>query len=206
MIKSVDGNVYQILELIGTSAGSTLYRASSLQNGSAAVLKVFKSDAMRAEEIACFYREFEILQAMDLHGVAKPMALVDEPGRLVMILADIEGESLEVVLSRDRLDWPACLRLACQLANILAGLHGAHIVHRDIRPVNMMLSAAQKLSLVDLSRAIRNEPHLIDTGDWPSDGAYDGAYDWAYISPEQTGRMNRAVDYRTDFYLSLIHI
>ena len=197
MVKSDDGNVYRILELIGTSAGSVLYRASCLQNDNGAVLKVFESGSMSPDEIACFRSEYENLQSLDLQGVAKPIALVAEPRRLVMILENIDGKPLEAALGRERLDWPACLRLACQLTDILAGLHAAHIVHRDFRPVNMMLSAAQNLCLVDLSRAIRNEPQTIDTGnqsvaDWP--------YDWAYVSPEQTGRMNRTVDYRTDFY------
>ncbi|MRV71251.1 AAA family ATPase [Duganella sp. FT92W] len=80
-----------------------------------------------------------------------------------------------------------CLRIAGELVQALAGLHAAQLVHRDIRPANIVISQSRDtLRLADLGPAAA------------SDTAAPG--DWAYVSPEQTGRMNRPADYRSDFY------
>ena len=79
------------------------------------------------------------------------------------------------------------LHLASQLAVALADLHAAQLVHRDIRPANIVVTHEHgALKLVDLGPA------------GSAERAVPG--DWAYVSPEQTGRMNRPVDYRSDFY------
>jgi diguanylate cyclase (GGDEF)-like protein/PAS domain S-box-containing protein len=195
VVSCSDGAGYRILELIGTTAASSLYRARSLQHNGGAILKLPESS--RPEQSACFRNEYSTLQALDLPGVVKPIALIEQAPCLMMLLEDAAGEPLEAVLARQRPDWPACLRLACQMARILAGLHGAHLIHQDVRPRNFFLSPAQELFLMDLSRATSDAARA-STAREPS--AADGALDWAYISPEQTGRMNHMVDCRTDFY------
>jgi diguanylate cyclase (GGDEF)-like protein/PAS domain S-box-containing protein len=140
-----------------------------------------------------FRREYALLSSLDVDGVVKPLALVDEPGRLMMVLDGVEGEPLEDVLARHRPGVALCLRWAVQLAHILGGLHAAHIVHRDIRPANLMVSPHNKIRLLDASLATV-EPVAAAPAEHPAVG------DWAYIAPEQTGRMNRAVDHRADFY------
>ena len=183
---------YQILDRIGTTAGSHLYRAQSLQNGAAAVLKVLDPERATPAQTACLRREYEILGSLDLPGVVKPLALIEQDPPMI-VLDSAAGELLESVLARDRLDLSTCLRLASQLADILAGLHGAHLTHRDLRPANLMLTPEGRVWLMDLSLAARDTSETAVV-DFPPVG------DWAYISPEQTGRMNRAVDYRTDLY------
>lgn len=190
---------YQVLALIGKTAGSSLYRARHLPSGRAVLLKMLDQEAMRTERCASFLREFRALQSLNAPGVVKPVALIAEPPQAMMVLADAEGDLLEAVLSRQRLDWQASLRLACQLARILAGLHAAHLTHRDLRPSNFLLGPQDTLCLMDLSRATRDAPQTMAAGTLSqADVAND--LDWAYVSPEQTGRMNRTVDYRTDFY------
>ena len=94
-----------------------------------------------------------------------------------------------------RPDISNCLRLAFQLAHTLADLHVAHVIHRDVRPPNVMVSVDNgRLSLLELRMPSSTEAQQADAGHHPAAG------DWAYFSPEQTGRMNRPVDYRTDFY------
>lgn len=183
---------YQIFERIGTTAGSQLYRAQCLADGTAAVLKLAEPESLPAHA-ARFRREYAILVALDIPGVIKPRELIDEPGRLMMVLDHFEGQAFESVLGQQALDLPRCLRLGLQLANILNGLHAAHVIHHDIRPANLMLLSEEKICLLDLSLATVERTQTA-TADKPTVG------DWAYISPEQTGRMNHAVDYRTDFY------
>ena len=184
---------YQILDRIGTTAGSHLYRARCLEDGAVAVLKVLDPEDAAPAQSARFQREYEILQSLDVPGVVKPVALIHEQGPPMIVLDYVDGELLEDVLTWRRLDVPTCLRLACQLAGILAGLHAAHLTHRDIRPANLMLTPDGRIYVLDLSLAAVDAPETAAAGILP-------AGDWAYISPEQIGRMNRTVDYRTDFY------
>ncbi|HEV7618897.1 MAG TPA: AAA family ATPase, partial [Burkholderiaceae bacterium] len=169
-----------------------------MKDGIPALLKVPNAQHILPAQLSRFQREYDALQSDDIPGLIKPVALVNEDGRPAMVLEDLAGEPLESVLNRHRPDVPTCLRLGSELARILAGLHAAHIIHRDIRPANFMLCLQQgmqqqQLRLLDLSRAaFETQEVAVPGNDLPGD--------WAYVSPEQTGRMHRPLDYRTDFY------
>jgi serine/threonine protein kinase len=127
-----------------------------LKDGTPALLKVPNTKHTVPAQLSRFQREYDAFQSDDIPGLIKPIALVNEDGRPAMVLEDLAGEPLESVLNRHRLDVPACLRLGSELARILAGLHAAHIIHRDIRPANFMLCMQQgmqqqQLRLLDLS-------------------------------------------------------
>ncbi|HEV7816064.1 MAG TPA: protein kinase, partial [Janthinobacterium sp.] len=107
-----------------------------------------------------------------------PIARVNEDGQVSMVLDDVAGDSLETVLNQRRLDLPTCLRLGSELARLLAGLHAAHLIHRDLRPANFMLDAQQQLRLPDLDRAAFETQEAAMPGQ-------DSPGDWAYASPEQ---------------------
>ena len=193
VVIGADGSAYRLLDLVGRTAGALLFRAHSTTTGRGAVVKLLDPAMMVPARIESFKREFNLLHRLDVTGVVKPVALAEGPQRLAMILEDMDAEPLEVVLPRQRLDVTTCLRLACQLARILSDLHAAQVIHRDIRPANLMLFASGEICLVDLYLATV-EAIETATVSRPAVG------DWAYVSPEQTGRMSRPVDLRTDFY------
>jgi PAS domain S-box-containing protein len=148
------------------------------------------------EQLARFQREYELLKALHLPGVARPIALASDGRGSVMVLEDHEGPRLENALAVP-LAVPRTLRLAVQLAQALAGLHEAQIIHRDLRPANLLVDPERaRLFIVDMSRASARAASTLD-----SDGggaAPDG--DLAYVSPEQTGRLRSPVDHRSDLY------
>ena len=185
---------YHLLERICTTAGSHLYRARSVNDGTPALVKTLNDKDILPQHLSRFQREYDALQSNDIPGVIQPIALLSDEGQPIMALEDCAGEPFDTFLNQHTLAVPTCLRLGSGLARILAGLHAAHLIHRDLRPVNFMLDVQHnQLCLLDLSLAI------VDTQDVAGpDHALPG--DWAYVSPEQTGRMNRPVDYRTDFY------
>src|SRR5260370_2568290 len=113
-----------------------------------------------------------------------------------MLLEDWGGEALEGVLSGDsRMALPLCLSIARHLADALAGIDAARVIHRDIRPANILVAPdTGRILLVDFSNSTAQEVKTVSPEEVRPVG------DWAYVSPEQTGRMNRALDYRTDFY------
>ncbi|WP_334190074.1 AAA family ATPase [Noviherbaspirillum sp.] len=187
---------HQIVGHIGKTASSHLYGARRLDDDVPVILKQLDPHEAGASHFAHFRREYLLLRSLNAAGVAKPTDLIDEGGCLTMVLDNFAGESLESILNRGmRMDLPACLGIASGLAHALAGVHAAHVVHQDIRPVNILvMRESRHILLVDFSIAASKEQVF------SSNGITVRAGDWAYVSPEQTGRMNRAVDYRTDFY------
>ena len=135
----------------------------------------------------------------DIVGIIQPADLINEGENLTMTLdalGDFAGESLELLLAQHpRLAWPVCVDIASQLVQALASVHAGRIIHRDIRPANILVAhESHRVLLADVSLATHQEQAF------SSDGRAARPADWAYLSPEQTGRMHRAVDYRTDFY------
>ena len=192
---------YQLLDRLGTTADSHLYRARHVDSGKPVMLKRFDPDNGSVLPPAHFRREYTLLQSLDIAGIIQPTALVNEGEDLTMALDtldDFAGESLDFFLKQHpRMEWPICVDIASQLAQILVGLHAARIIHRDIRPANILVEQeSHRVLLTDVSLA------TCQGQAFSSDGLTARPADWAYMSPEQTGRMNRtvAVDYRTDFY------
>ena len=190
---------YQLLEHLGTTADAHLYRARHVDSGKPAMLKLFDPANVSAITLAHFRDEYALLQSLDIAGIIQPVALINEGENLTMTLDaldDFAGESLEFLLGRPpRMEWPVCVDIADQLAQTLAGVHAARIIHRDIRPANILVAReSHRVLLADVSLATRQDPAF------SSEGRAARPADWAYLSPEQTGRMNRTVDYRTDFY------
>src|SRR6267142_2114649 len=187
---------HQTLDRICATAGSELYHARRLTDGMAMLLKWHRPEHANAAQSARFRSEYRRLQSLNVVGAAKPLALIDEPGCLAMLLEDFAGESLEAVLSRDsHMDLPLCLSIARHLADALADIDAARVIHRDIRPANILVAPdTGQILLVDFSSATAQEVKTV------SPEEVVPVSDWAYVSPEQTGRMNRVPDYRTDFY------
>jgi PAS domain S-box-containing protein len=185
---------YQTLERICVTAGSDLYRAHRLTDGTPVLLKRLPEHADAAQS-ARMKSEYRLLQMLNVAGIAKPLALIDERDGLALVLEDFAGVSLETILdSEPRLDPGVCLRIGLQLANMLAGLAGAQVIHRDIRPSNILVMPdSGHVLLVDCSLATTHEHNAVSAEDVV-------VAEWAYVSPEQTGRMNRPVDCRTDCY------
>ncbi|MFL9919047.1 AAA family ATPase [Paraburkholderia fungorum] len=186
----------QILHRTCTTAGSDLYRARRLTDGMPVLLKLPPEHA-DAGQSARFKREYLLLQSLDVVGIVKPLAFIDERGTFALVLEDFAGESLEAVLDREpHMGLDVCLRIARHLADTLAGIDAARVIHCDIRPANILvLPETGEVLVVDFSLATTQEHNTASSED-----VVVPAGDWAYVSPEQTGRMNRPVDYRTDGY------
>jgi serine/threonine protein kinase len=185
---------YQVLEQIGVTAGGTLHLARHVPTGVSALLKFSTNENVTNG----LRHEYALLQSLDVPEIRKPLALLEDGGcsALVLALEPFPAEGLDAVLMRQpHLSLPVVLTIALQAARALEALHAAGIMHRDIRPPNFLLAQAHdkvRLTLADLSRATTREGAPVLRTATVSD--------WAYVSPEQTGRMNRQPDYRTDFY------
>jgi serine/threonine protein kinase len=146
---------HQTLQRICTTAGSELYRGRRLTDGRPVLLKL-PPEPTDAVQSARLKREYLLLQSLNVAGVAKPLALVNEACGSALVLEDFAGESLEAVLGRElRMDLAVCLHIARHLAEALAGIDVAQVIHRDIRPANILVAPATgEILLVDLNRPV----------------------------------------------------
>jgi serine/threonine protein kinase len=187
---------YRITQEIYSGGNSLIYRARREADGLPVILKVFAQEYPSPERIAWFRREFEVIRGLDLPGVVKAYALEQDRQRWVMVLEDFGGESLHQLGIAGALDIGRALELAIAIAGLLGQVHQRFVMHKDINPSNIVLNPdTGEVKLIDfgISTMLSRESPT-----YGSPRVLEGTL--AYISPEQTGRMNRDMDYRTDFY------
>jgi predicted ATPase len=142
--------------------------------------------------------EYSLASELDPAWAAKPLALTRHEGRTLLVLQDPGGEPLDLLLKRDQgqsLDLTRLLRIAIGLAAALVQVHRRSLLHKDIKPANVLVDDAGKVwltgfgiaSQVPRERQAPVSPEII-------------AGTLAYMAPEQTGRMNRSIDARSDLY------
>ncbi|NEO18950.1 MULTISPECIES: AAA family ATPase [unclassified Moorena] len=187
---------YQVTEKLHESTNSLVYRGHRRADHQPVILKMLKQAYPSPESIAWFKREYETTQTINLPGVIDVYSWENLETNWVMVLEDFGGESLNRIIPKQEFTIGEFLHLAIEIVDILGQVHQQHIIHKDINPSNIILNQnTGKLKLIDfgISTTLSRE---ISTFRNPN--VLEGTL--AYISPEQTGRMNRAIDYRTDFY------
>jgi predicted ATPase/signal transduction histidine kinase/CheY-like chemotaxis protein/tRNA A-37 threonylcarbamoyl transferase component Bud32 len=187
---------YTLERVIYEGTHTRIYTGVREANQQPVIIKLLKAEYPSLEEITCLRHEFRILESLDIPGVIKPLALETHQNGLALVLEDFGGISLKQFLQRSDLELPQFLDIAIQLAATLAELHRNQIVHKDINPHNILIHPATgQVKIIDFSIS----SHLSRENQTVSNpNLLEGTL--AYISPEQTGRMNRAIDYRSDFY------
>jgi predicted ATPase/tRNA A-37 threonylcarbamoyl transferase component Bud32 len=183
------------------SSASLVYRGIRVQDNLAVVIKALKQDYPTPSELTRYKQEYEITRSLDLEGVIKVYSQQDYQRSLVILLEDFSGESLEQWMrTRPETFCPmplsAFLRLAIALTDTLGKIHAANVIHKDINPANIVFNQdTGVVKVIDFGIATRfNRTNPT----FRSLHGLEGTL--AYLSPEQTGRMNRWLDYRTDFY------
>ena len=160
------------------------------------MIKVLRADYPSLAEIAQLRHEFSILNSLECPGIVQALALESYQNGLALVLEDYGGITLKQFLQPAPLTVSEFLNIATQLAAILADLHHSQIVHKDINPCNILIHPQTgQIKLIDFSIASRLSQEKPTAGNL---SLLEGTL--PYLSPEQTGRMNRTIDYRSDFY------
>ncbi|MEH2238500.1 AAA family ATPase [Nostoc sp.] len=182
------------------SSASLVYRGIRVQDNLAVVVKILKQDYPSPQELTRYRQEYEITRFLNLGGVVKAYSQQEYQRTLVILLEDFGGESLEQWMHKcpdfSPMPLSVFLRLAINLSDILGRIHAASVIHKDINPGNIVLNPdTGVVKIIDFGIATQFN-HTNPT--FKSPHVLEGTL--AYLSPEQTGRMNRSLDYRTDFY------
>ena len=193
---------YQIFAQIYETTNFLVYQGIRKQDNQAVILKVLKEDHPMPSELTRYKQEYEITRNLNLEGVVKAYTLETYQKTLVIIFEDFGGSSL-AQLSQGRMEAGRAilsleefLRIAIAVAEILGAIHAANIIHKDINPSNIIFNRETgQIKIIDfcISTVLTHENPTLK-----NPNVLEG--NLAYMSPEQTGRINRSLDYRTDFY------
>jgi PAS domain S-box-containing protein len=197
MISMATASEY-VFEPIRDNAEFTLYRARQHGNPSPLLVVAPTAEQPLPQSLRRLEHEYSLAAELEPAWAAMPLALTRHEGRTILVLADPGGEPLDRVLERDRhqpLDLARLLRLAINLTKALGVAHERGLIHKDVKPENVLVDDAGHVWLTGFGIASRlprerqapAPPEVI-------------AGTLAYMSPEQTGRMNRSIDTRSDLY------
>lgn len=187
---------YSIAEPVFSNSRSIIYRAIKTGCGQPALIKLACQGSSSDEFSESTRLEYNILQTLGGECALVPRALVECDSGPAIILDNFAGEPLDQYMADAPLDLDLFFCVALQLVEILGEIHRHDIVHRDINTKIILIEKkTHRVKLVDFSLATQlSRKHQPVVNPQMLEGTL------AYMSPEQTGRMNRVIDYRTDFY------
>ncbi len=178
---------WEELSWIARTRRSRVGHARRASDGAGVLLKVGTGDT------SDFRAEHALLQGLDVPGLLRPLELSTSGALPAMVFEDLDVLGLAERLEAGPFPLEAALRLGVALARALAGLHAAQVPHGDLRPANILVTRDDGAAwIADLSAAVERRRAALSAPP-PID-------DWAWVAPEQTGRINRPVDQRADFY------
>lgn len=186
---------FTILSIIHRGKHCTIRRAIRESDQSPVIIKQL-NNTNAPEELNRFEHEDQLLRVIDIEGVVQPLLLTNINTRGVLVFPDLGGTSLRQIFQEQNLDWGQLLSMAIAISERLGKLHSERVIHKKLSPDNILwLAETESVQLIDFSLATRLTR---EQASWNSQQL--SIDDLRYIAPEQTGRINRHIDYRSDFY------
>ncbi|UIE40167.1 ATP-binding protein [Leptodesmis sichuanensis] len=193
---------YWIVASLYESSQTLVYRGIRERDRQPVMIKVPRNPFPSVHELVQFRNQYTIACNLDHPNIIKPLALEPYQNGYALVMEDFQGISLKEQLKQagpwgkmpQRLT--AFFQIALQVVDALFDLHRQRVIHKDLKPSNILIHPdTQQVKLADFSLAslLPRETQEIQTAQ-----ALEGTL--AYLAPEQTGRMNRGIDYRSDFY------
>ena len=147
------------------------------------------------ESVNRLTREHELKNHLDSAWALRPLELVHERGQTMLVVDYTGGEPLDRLV-RQPMEIGQFLRLSVALSGAVGQLHGRGVIHKDIKPANVLVdSATGRIRLTGFGIASR-----LPRERQPAEPPEFIAGTLAYMAPEQTGRVNRSIDSRSDLY------
>ncbi|HEY9853270.1 MAG TPA: AAA family ATPase [Leptolyngbyaceae cyanobacterium] len=187
---------YHFINLLYSGSKTEVYRAYRESDKSSVIIKLLKIEYPTPQDIIQFRNHYLISKNLDYRGIVKPYSLENYRNSLALVMEDFKGISLLEYSQSQPLEIKDFLEIAIAISKILEKIYQYKVIHKDIKPANLLIEPHTKeVKITDFSLAslLPRESQEIQ-----NPNVLEGTL--AYISPEQTGRMNRGIDYRTDFY------
>ncbi|WP_413172164.1 AAA family ATPase [Anabaena azotica] len=187
---------YELCEQLYNSSKTLIYRGYRQNNHKSVVIKLLKNPYPTFQELVHFRNQYTIVKNINSPLIIKVYSLESYQNSYALIMEDFGGISLKKYTTKKEKSLQEFLPIAIAITNSLEILHQHHIIHKDIKPSNILINPeTKKIKLIDFSIAslLPRETQVL-----LNPNVLEGTL--SYISPEQTGRMNRGIDYRSDFY------
>jgi predicted ATPase/signal transduction histidine kinase/tRNA A-37 threonylcarbamoyl transferase component Bud32 len=187
---------YECLDRIHLGRHAEVYLGRIVGTADRCAIKISRGGADSLRNLAMLRLEHDLCKELAIEGVARPLAFVARGGQAAFVM-EYAGVSLAERLARpgDRMPLAEALRIALGAADVVGRIHEADIVHKDVNPNNILVDDNDRVTIIDFSIATRLAGERAVAGDV---AGLEGTL--AYIAPEQTGRMNRSIDFRSDYY------
>lgn len=193
---------YRIIEQLYVGSRTVVYRGVQKSDRIPIVIKLLRNPFPNFKELVQFRNQYTISKNLNFPGILQPLVLKSYGNSYALVMPDCGSISLANYFwggqqaVRNKVSIEEFLKLSVQITEAIDYLSQNRVIHKDIKPSNILVNPQTKqIKLIDFSIAsilprevqeIQNPNNLEGT--------------LAYISPEQTGRMNRGIDYRSDFY------
>jgi predicted ATPase/signal transduction histidine kinase len=189
---------YRISEELYNGSRTLVYRGYRETDLLRVVIKLLKNPYPGFSELLSFRNQYTIAKNLNSPGIIQTYSLEPYQNGYVLVMEDFGGISLKewTLKGKTAPSKMEFLEVAIALSNTLDILYRSRIIHKDIKPANILINPeTRQVKLIDFSIA-----SLLprETQTLTNPNVLEGTL--GYISPEQTGRMNRGIDYRTDFY------
>ncbi|NET24847.1 AAA family ATPase [Okeania sp. SIO1I7] len=189
---------YHISQELYNGSRTLVYRGYGQSDQLPVAIKLLKNPYPNFNELVQFRNQYTITKNLDSPLIIQTYSLEIYQNGYALVMEDFGGISLQewAIKKEKKLSLMEFLEVGITLCNALEFLYRERIIHKDIKPSNILINPHTKeIKLIDFSIASllpKETQTLINPN------ILEGTL--AYISPEQTGRMNRGIDYRTDFY------
>jgi len=186
---------YDIQSKIFESDRFEVFRGKKLKNNDSVILKILKNE--NSHHIAELNHEFKMLSILsEITGISKVYQSSKFQNRYYLVTEDISGESLKNMIHSQQPELAEILSIAIDIITIIGNIHGENVIHKDINPSNIVINAnTGQIQIIDFGISTQLS---IETPNIKTFNTLEGTLE--YLSPEQTGRINRFLDYRTDYY------
>ncbi|WP_438025880.1 AAA family ATPase [Sorangium sp. So ce233] len=190
---------HELLDTLHDGSRSSVYLGRKKSTGKMCVIKVARKGVNGTRNVAVLKRQYEITRHLDLDGVVRVYDLEVRLDYAALIMEYFVGRSLRTIIDEggEGVELARAVRIALQLADTLGAIHERNIIHKDIKPSNIIVDhdvSTSKLTDFSIASLLPGERAAVYDPWSPGEGTLQ------YISPEQTGRMNRSIDFRSDYY------
>jgi PAS domain S-box-containing protein len=211
---------YCLIDRLYQGTRTIVYRAKRLGDQQSVVIKFLEKDYPNFNDLLQFRNQYIIAKNLHIPGIIQPYSLEPYGNRYALVMEDFggmslgewikaadgawikvadgatDGEGIQNPKSKIQDHLVEVLAIAIQLTKILDKLHQARVIHKDLKPANILIHPETgEVKLIDFSISSLLPK---ETQEIKNPNGLEGTL--AYLSPEQTGRMNRGIDYRSDFY------
>lgn len=187
---------YKLQQRLVHENGRELFKATKIDNDLPVLVEILPKDKFTHQDHSTFKYGYHLSKNIESEAILRPLDFIDSDENLVIVYEYFGGQPLHDIIQSERLSLPEFLEIAIHTGQSLADIHAHNVIHKLLQPKNILVNRNDGRVKITNFRA---SSLLKEEEPWPIVPRANQGF-LSYISPEQTGRMNRPIDYRADYY------